>query len=138
MNICPQLEFDGECEAAFEYYAGLLGGTITVMNKLGGTKDVPLPPGSTGGNPELVRFAELCIGETRIRGNDLPAGEYRDPRGFNMSVHFETTVEARRVFDVLSRGGARSVEPAKVAWADFFGMVTDRFGVPWIVMGMKD
>ena len=137
MDIFPQLEFNGECEAAFEHYARLFGGTITIMNKLGRTKDVPLPPGSTGGKAEMVRFAELRIGETKIRGNDLLAGEYRAPRGFNMSMHLEKTAEARRVFDGLSEGGTVTVKPAKVAWADFFGMVTDRFGVPWLILGLK-
>lgn len=138
MDIFSQLEFNGECEAAFEHYARLFGGTITIMNKLGDTKDVPLPPGSTGGAPEMVRFAELSIGEAKIRGNDLPADEYHAPRGFNLSVHLEKAAEARRVFDGLSQGGKVTVEPARVAWADFFGMVTDRFGVPWLVLGLKD
>jgi PhnB protein len=138
MDIFPQLEFNGECEAAFEHYARLFGGTITIMNKLGRTKDVPLPPGSTGGKAEMVRFAELQIGETKIRGNDLPAGEYHSPRGFNMSVYLEKTDEARRIFRGLSEGGTVSVEPAKVAWADFFATVTDRFGIAWLVLGLEE
>lgn len=138
MDIFPQLKFNGECEAAFEHYARIFSGTITIMNKLGDTKDVPLPPGSTGGKPEMVRFAELRIGETKIRGNDLSPGEYHTPRGFNMSIHVETTAEARHAFDGLSEGGTVTVEPAKVAWADFFGMVTDRFGIPWLILGLKD
>ena len=108
------------------------------MNKLGKTEDVPLPPGSAGGKPEMVRFTELCIGETKIRGNDLSVDEYCAPRGFNVSIHLETAKEARRIFDGLSEGGMVSVEPAKVEWANFFGMVTDRFGIPWLVLGFKD
>jgi PhnB protein len=137
MDIAPQLEFNGECEDAFNVYAGLFIGTISVMNKLGEKKDVPLPPGSTGVKPEMVRFAELCIGETKIRGNDLAVDEYRGPQGFNMSMHLETASEARRIFNGLSEGGTVSVEPARVECADFFGMVTDRFGAPWLVLGFK-
>lgn len=138
MDMSPQLEFDGACEAAFEYYARLFGGTIAVLNKLGDTNGVLLPPGSTGGNAENVRFAELHIGEMKIRGNDLQAGEYRAPRGFNMSVHFAKAAEARRVFDGRADGGTVTVEPAQVAWADFFGMVTDRFCIPWLLLGFAD
>jgi PhnB protein len=138
MDIYPQLEFNGECETAFTFYARLFNGTIAVMNTLGETEEIPLPPGSTRGKPEMVRFAELRVGEAKIRGNDLPADEYRAPQGFNMSIHFETAGEARRVFDGLSEGGTVSVEPAKVEWANFFGMVTDRFGIRWLVLGFAD
>lgn len=137
MDIFPQLEFNGQCEEAFERYANLFGGKIAAMNKLGATRDVPLPPGSTGEDPEMVRFAELQIGEAKLRGNDLPPDQYHPPRGFNLSMHFEKADEARRIFASLSEGGAVSVEPARVAWAEFFGMVTDRFAIPWIILGFK-
>jgi PhnB protein len=137
-DLFPQLEFNGDCRAALERYAALFGGEITVMNTLGETKDVPLPPGSTAGAPEMVRFAELRLGSTRILGNDLPPGQYKRPRGFNLAMHFETAAEARRIFDALAEGGAITVPPAKVAWAALFGMVTDRFGIPWLILGFKD
>jgi PhnB protein len=137
-DLFPQLEFDGNCREAFERYAALFGGQITVMNTLGETGDVPLPPGSTAGPPDMVRFAELRLGNTRILGNDLPADQYERPRGFNLAVHFEKTDEARRIFDGLADGGSISVPPAKVAWAALFGMVTDRFGIPWLILGFND
>jgi len=137
MDFAPQLEFDGACEAAFTRYAELFGGRINMMNKLGDSEDVALPPGSRGGAPEMVRFAELQLGQSKIRGNDLPSDDYHPPRGFNLSAHFETVAEARRVFDGLAEGGKVTVEPAKVDWAELFGMVTDRFGIPWLILGLK-
>lgn len=137
MDISPQLEFNRQCQAAFERYADLFDGEITTLNKLGETKDAPLPPGSTDGDPEMVRFAELRIGKVKIRGNDLPPGQYRTPRGFNLSMHFDKADDARRIFEGLAEGGTVTVEPAKVAWAEFFGMVTDRFAIPWIILGFK-
>ena len=137
-DLFPQLEFNGDCRAAFERYAALFGGRIIVMNTLGDTKDVPLPPGSTAGPPEMVRFAELRLGSTRLLGNDLPPEEYQRPHGFNLAMHFETASEARRIFDALAEGGTITVQPAKVAWATLFGMVTDRFGIPWLILGFKD
>ncbi|MBY8823471.1 VOC family protein [Sphingomonas colocasiae] len=137
-ELVPQLEFDGQCREAFERYAALFGGEITVMNTLGETGDVPLPPGSTAGAPDMVRFAELRLGDTRLLGNDLPADQYASPRGFNLAMHFETADEARRIFDGLADGGSISVAPTKVAWAALFGMVTDRFGIPWLILGFED
>jgi PhnB protein len=137
-DVFPQLEFNGDCRQAFEKYAKLFGGEITVMNTLGETKDVPLPPGSTAGAPDMVRFAELRLGSTRILGNDLPSEQYKSPYGFNLAMHFEKADEARRIFDSLAEGGAITVPPAKVAWAELFGMVTDRFGIPWLILGFSD
>ena len=134
-DIVPQLEFDGRCGEAFERYAEIFGGEIAIMNRLGETGDIPLPPGSTGGAPDMVRFAELRIGSTRIFGNDLPPDEYRRPQGVNLAMHFETADAARRAFDRLAEGGEVTVPPAKVAWAELFAMVTDRFGIPWLILG---
>lgn len=138
MDAFPQLEFDGDCEAAFKRYAELFGGKITVLNKLGNTKDVPLPPGSRDGGASLVRFAELRLGHARLLGNDVPSEDYVKPRGFNLAMHFDDAREARRVFDGLAQGGQVSVPPARVAWAELFGMVTDRFNIPWLILGFGD
>ena len=137
MEIAPQLEFDGLCREAFERYAELFGGEITVMNTLGDTKEVPLPPGSTEGEPDMVRFAELRISSSRLLGNDVPSNQFQAARGFNIAVHFEKADEARRVFQGLAEGGTVTVGPAKVAWAELFGMVTDKFGIPWLILGFK-
>jgi PhnB protein len=117
-GVFPQLEFDGNCRRAFEHYAALFGGEIAVMNTLGATRDVPLPPGSTDGDDEMVRFAELRLGATRILGNDQPPDQYKPPRGFNLAVHFDKADEARRVFAGLADGGKVTVELSRVAWAE--------------------
>lgn len=138
MRIMAQLEFDGNCREAFERYAELFGGEIKTMNTLGDTKDVPLPPGSAEGNPAMVRFADLQIGDSHLLGNDLPAGQYRPLQGFNVAFHVVGPSKARCIFDGLAEGGTVDVELTKVAWAELFGMVRDRFGVPWLVLAFKE
>lgn len=137
MNIAPQLAFSGQCRQAFEFYARLLGGVISVMNTFGGNEGKALPPGSTAAAADQVRFAEMSLGDSVLRGNDVPADQYRPMQGFNVSLHIEGAEEARRIFEALSEGGTVTVPLTKVDWADQFGMVTDRFGVPWLVLGMK-
>ncbi|MFE0017889.1 VOC family protein [Mesorhizobium sp. NPDC059054] len=137
MNIAPQLAFSGECRQAFESYARLMGGVITVMNTFGGNEGKALPPGSTAAAADQVRFAELSLGDSVLRGNDVPADQYTPMQGFNVSLHIEGADEARRIFEALSEGGTVTTPLTKVDWADRFGMVTDRFGVPWLVLGMK-
>lgn len=137
MNIAPQLAFSGECRQAFEFYARLMGGIVTVMNTFGGNEDRALPPGSTAAQPDHVRFAEISLGHSVLRGNDVPADQYTPMQGFNVSLHIEGANEARRIFEALSEGGTVTTPLTKVDWADQFGMVTDRFGVPWLVLAVK-
>lgn len=137
MNIAPQLAFRGECRQAFEFYARLMGGVISVMNTFGANEDKTLPPGSTAAAADQVRFAELSLGKSALRGNDVPADRYRPMQGFNVSLHVEGANEARRIFEALSEGGTVTTPLTRVDWADRFGMVTDRFGVPWLVLGVK-
>jgi PhnB protein len=135
MKVSPQLAFSGQCRQAFEYYAEVLGGKITVMNTFGGN-DAALPPGSTAAAPDQIRFAELQIGQHAILGNDVPQNEYRPMRGFHISLHVETVREARRIFEALSEGGEIETPLSEVAWSSAFGICTDRFGTPWLILSL--
>ena len=138
MDLAPQLTFQGECREAFEYYARLLGGKITVMNTFGGNEDRKLPPGSVAGAADKVRFAEIRFGDNVLRGNDLNDDQFIPMGGFNVSLHVPGTGEARRIFDGLADGGTVTTPLSEVDWAKLFGMVTDRFGVPWLVLALDE
>jgi PhnB protein len=138
MQLCTQLAFDGQCREAFEHYARLLGGEVTVMNFFGGNEGKALPPGSTAAAADKVRFAELRVGDQVILGNDLPEGQAVSMQGFNVALHSPGAAEARRIFAGLSEGGKVTTPLAKVDWAALFGMVTDRFGVPWLVLALGE
>lgn len=138
MDLAPQLTFQGKCREAFEFYAELLGGEITVMNTFAGNEDRMLPPGSVAGPPDKIRFAEIRIGENALRGNDLNDEHFIPISGFSVSLHLPDTEEARRVFGGLSDGGTVTSPLSKVDWAALFGMVVDRFGVPWLVLALSE
>jgi len=55
--------------------------------------------------------------------------------GFALSLNYPTAAEARRIFDLLAHGGAVTMPMQKTFWAEAFGMLTDRFGTPWMVGG---
>ncbi len=137
MNIAPQLAFAGQCRQAFEFYTQLLGGEIAVMNTFGGNEDRALPPGSTAGEADQIRFAEIRIGDSVLRANDVPKDQFTPMRGFNISLHVKEAADARRIFDALSEGGLVTTPLSKVDWAAQFGMVTDKFGVPWLILGLE-
>lgn len=138
MNLATQLAFKGECRQAFEYYAKLLGGEIVVMNTFGGNEDRALPPGSVAGPADKVRFAEIRFGDNALRGNDVDADVFAPMRGFSVSLHVHGTNEARRIFDGLADGGEVTTPLSEVDWAKLFGMVTDRFGVPWLILALEE
>jgi PhnB protein len=135
MQVMTQLAFNGQCREAFELYEKVLGGKITVMNTFGGS-DAKLPPGSTVSAPEQIRFAELQIGDYAILGNDVPESEYRPMQGFNIALHLKTAAEAQRMFDAFSQSGQVVPALTDVAWSSAFGIVTDRFGTPWLILAM--
>lgn len=137
LSLAPQLEFRGDCRSAFEFYAAILGGKITVMNTFGDNKAHDLPPGSVEGSQEKIRFAELRFGSNVIRGNDLNDPQYATPKGFNLSLHVDNASDAVRIFHALATGGRVVTPLSKVDWADLFGMVTDQFGVPWLILAVR-
>ena len=135
MQLAPQLAFRGQCRQAFEHYEKVLGGKITVMNTFG-DNDAELPPGSTATAPDQIRFAEIKVGDYAILGNDVPEDAYQQMRGFHVSLHVKTSAEARRIFDALSEGGEIDTPLSEVAWSSAFGICTDRFGTPWLIIAL--
>jgi PhnB protein len=138
MNLAPQLAFAGDCRQAFTFYAKLLGGEITVMNTFGGNEARQLPPGSVAAAADQIRFAEVRFGESALRGNDLPRESFTPMRGFSVSLHTDSVVDARRIFNGLAEGGEITTPLSEVDWASLFGMVVDRFGVPWLILALNE
>lgn len=133
MKVMTQLAFKGECRQALEYYEKVLGGKIAVMNTFGGSA-AKLPPGSTAAASDRIRFAQLDVGDHAILGNDLPDNEFKPMQGFNVALHVKDSKDAKRVFEALADGGRVDTPLSKVEWSSAFGLVTDRFGVPWLVL----
>ena len=135
IQVMTQLAFHGECRPAFEHYEKVLGGKITAMNSFG-DNDAQLPPGSTASAPDHIRFAEIQIGNYAILGNDVPDNEYRPMRGFHIALHLRAGAEAKRIFNTLAEGGEIETSLSEVAWSSAFGICTDRFGVPWLILAL--
>jgi PhnB protein len=137
MKISVQLAFNGQCRQAFEFYEKVLGGKITVMNTFGGN-DAALPPGSVEAGPELIRFGEIQIGDYAILGNDLKEEDFKPMQGFNISIHTKSVGEAENIFNGLAEGGKIETPLTEVEWSPAFGLVNDKFGVPWLILALKE
>ena len=126
----PHLHFKGNCNEAFEFYAETLGGKIVFAMTYGQA------PGGGQAAPEVrdqIIHARLDFGGQYILGCDAPGERYQTPQGFNVMAAVEEPADAERIFGALSHQGTVTMPLQETFWAHGFGMVTDRFGIPWMV-----
>ncbi len=132
-NINAYLFFDGNCADAMRYYQRTLGGEIEAMLTYGESPEKDKIP---EGGEDRIMHASLRIGELRLLASDCNPGEtYDGMKGFSLSLSYPTPDEARRIFNKLSDGGKVTLPLGSTFWSDAFGMVTDRFGTPWMLSG---
>jgi len=130
MQMNPYLSFNGQCETAFNFYQQCLGGRLGTMFRYAGT---PLANQVPADWQDKVMHVSLTIGEQQLMGGDVAPERYAEPRGISLSVEIESTTDAERIFRELARDGRIVVPLAKTFWATRFGMVVDRFGIPWLI-----
>ena len=135
MQLNPYLTFDGSCEEAFKFYAKLLGGEIKAIFPYEGTPAAEHVP---AGWHNKIMHATLDIGGQSLMGSDAYAEHYHKPQGFSVSLSIGKVAEAERVFAGLSECGKVRMPLQQTFWAARFGMVTDRFGIPWMINCEKD
>jgi PhnB protein len=130
MQINVYLHFPGNCEQAFKFYETVFGGEITFMMK---HEEAPTQMELPEGWRDKVMHATLKIGESTVMGADSPPGLYQQPAGFTVSIGLNDPAAAQQIFAKLAEGGSVRMPLQKTFWAQLFGMLTDRFGIPWMV-----
>jgi PhnB protein len=130
LQVNAYLSFCGDCEEAFTLYADCLGGTIGTVYRYAGTSLAVQVPADWD---QKVMHTTLTIGDQVFMGGDVAPDRYEKPRGFSLSIHMSTPFEAERVFRTLGESGTIVMPLAETFWAARFGMVVDRFGVPWLI-----
>jgi PhnB protein len=129
------LFFSGRCEEALEFYKQALGAEVILMMRVKDTPDVSMR--QPGMDPEKIMHVTFKVGETIIMASD--GCETATPKfeGFAMSISVATEAEADRKFNALSDGGKVTMPLTKTFWSPRFGMLTDRFGVNWMISMMQ-
>jgi PhnB protein len=130
MQLNPHLSFNGQCEEAFKFYQQCLGGNIQLMMTHG---DSPIGDQVPSEWRDKILHATLVVGETTLMGADVPPDSYKEPRGFSVTIQINDPADAERTFRALSEGGTVTMPLQETFWAARFGMVVDRFGIPWMV-----
>jgi PhnB protein len=130
MDVNPYLSFNGQCEAAFKFYEKCLGGSSLSFHKYGGSPMADQVPAEW---QDKVMHATLLFGNTALMGADAPPNYFREPQGFSISIAIDEPEDADRVFAALAEGGKIMMPIAKTFWTARFGMLIDKFGIPWMV-----
>jgi len=131
MQINAYLSFDGQCEAAFQSYEKLFGGKIEGLHRYAGTPmESQVPPEWSN----RIMHIRLVTGQNEIMGADMPPDRGAGPaKRICMSIGLNDEREAKRLFDGLSEGGSVQMPLQATFWAAQFGMLVDRFGIPWMI-----
>ena len=133
MQIQPYLFFNGRCEEAVEFYRKALGAEVEMMMRFKDSPD-PMPPGMLApGFENKVMHAALRIGGAVLMASDGMAAGKPDFKGFSLSIDAPDAAGVDRLFAALAEGGRVQMPLGKTFWSPHFGMVTDRFGVGWMV-----
>ena len=131
----PQLDaylfFDGNCAEAMRFYEKTLGATLEMMMTAAESPEAgKFPPAMK----DKILHASIELNGRRLMASDDMSGTpYSGKHGFSLSLIYPSVDESRRIFDALSAGGKVVMAPAKTFWAETFGMLTDRYGVGWMV-----
>ncbi|MCF2946640.1 VOC family protein [Paraglaciecola aquimarina] len=128
MSASFHINFNGQCEQAFEYYAEHLGGEIGLMLKV---KDSPMSVTSTAEIQDNIVHANIAIQGVEIAGGDLLPEQYQKPQGFCVLLGLDNEQKVKNTFDKLAVGGEVILAPQKTFWSRCYAIVTDQFGVPW-------
>ena len=131
MSVTPYLFFDGRCEEAIEFYKKTLGAKVEMLMRW---KDSPDKTMCMPGAENKVMHAYMTIGETGVMVSDGRNTGKPKFEGFNLSIATKTAAEADKLFNTLLDGGKVTMPQAKTFFSERFGMLTDKFGINWMIL----
>jgi len=130
----PYLFFNGRCEEAIEFYRQALGAEVLMLMRFKDSPESSQPGMHPPGSENKVMHATLRIGENILMASDGRCMGKPNFEGFSLSLRVQTEAQADRLFAALADGGRAEMPLAKTFFSPRFGMVTDRFGVCWMVI----
>ena len=130
MHLNPYLSFNGQCEEAFRFYEQCFRGKIVSIFRnadMPGNEQVPAEW------RDKVMHATLVADGDTFMGADSPPDRYQRPAGFSVSISVTDPAEAERIYEALSEKGEVYMPLQQTFWAVRFGMLRDRYGIPWMI-----
>lgn len=131
MKLNPYLGFDGDCDAAFKFYEQCLGGKIVMKMTYG---ESPMAEQTPPESKDKIMHVQLNVGDFELMGSDAPPHMAAEkPQGFHVSLQFDNVAEAERIYHALAENGTVTMPLQATFWSVSFGMLVDRFGIPWLI-----
>jgi PhnB protein len=131
-NLNPYLSFRTEAREPLEFYHAVLGGELAI-NVFGEFPDMVQDPSQK----DLVMHGQVTTPEGLVlMASDTPDGmPYEKPQGFSVSLSGNSQARTQEVWDQLTAGGSVTMPLDVPPWGGTFGMLIDRFGIPWMLHG---
>lgn len=130
MQFHTSLTFNGRCKEAFTFYERCLGGKLQTMMTYAESPMADRVPPEWG---DKIIHTALKVGEAVLMGDDSPPGYYEKPAGFWVTIELKDQAEVDRIFKELSQNGRVVMPLQETFWSPRFGMVVDRFDIPWMI-----
>ena len=130
MLINTYLHFNGQCADAFKFYEQCLGGKTAFTMTYGESPMAGMVPENWRGK---VMHTRLTVGDQVLMGADACPDRFEKPQGFSVTINLKEAAAAERIFAALAAGGMVGMPIQETFWAVRFGMLTDKFGIPWMI-----
>ncbi len=134
-NVNPYITFNGNCEEAFDFYKSVFGGEIQQISRY---KDMPPMKGhpkSESANEKIMHISLPLSKETSLMGCDSNPeyGNVNVGENISLSISTDNKSDADKIFNRLSQGGRVTMPMADTFWNSYFGMLTDKYNINWMV-----
>jgi PhnB protein len=135
-SVNVYLNFNGNCEEAFNFYKSVFGGEFPYIGRF---RDMPPSEHGKVSEADLDRIMHVSLPiskETMLMGSDTGgewASSFTQGNNFSISVNADSTEEADKIFNALAAGGQVTIPLNNTFWGDYFGMLTDKFGINWMM-----
>ena len=133
MKVQAYLSFNGRCEEAIDFYRQALGAQVAMLMRYKEAPEPPPPGTLPPDSGDKIMHAAFSVGETMLMASDGHCDGKTDFEGFSLSIAAPEAATAERMFNALADGGQVQMPLAKTFWSPCFGMVSDRFGIGWMV-----
>ena len=132
MKVQAYITLGGRCEEALEFYKKSIGAEVIGLMRWKECPDAGMKPPPGWG--EKVMNASFRIGETHLMADDGMGPAMPAFKGMTLALSAAVDADTRRLFDAMAEGGSVQMRLARTFWTSSFGMLTVKFGVPWMVM----
>lgn len=129
--VNPYLNFNGNTEEAFNFYKSVFGGEFSVLMRMKDVQGMPVPAGE---EEKIMHIALPLKNGTMLMASDNCNNEtFKAGNNFYISIHAESVEDGERLYKSLADGGKANHLFKKEFWGDWFGDLTDKFGINWMV-----